>query len=61
VKNKFSVGDTLELELPEGNIELETLINKTGETITVAPGSGHKVKIPDLGPVPKRGLVAKYL
>jgi putative protease len=63
VKNKFSVGDKLELILPEGNIEftLETLINKTGEAITVAPGSGHNVKIPYSGPAPKQGLVARYL
>jgi putative protease len=63
VKNKFSVGDKLELVLPEGNIEftLETLINKTGDAITVAPGSGYNVKIPYTGPVPKQGLVARYL
>jgi len=63
VKNKFSLGDRLELILPEGNVEftLETLINKTGEAITVAPGSGHHVKIPYSGSMPKRGLVAKYL
>ena len=63
VKNKFSVGDKLELVLPEGNVEftLETLINKTGEEITVAPGSGHHVKIPYTGPVPKQGLLARYI
>jgi len=63
VKNKFSVGDKLELVLPEGNIEftLETLINKKGEAITVASGSGHNVKIPYSGTVPKQGLVARYL
>lgn len=63
VKNKFSVGDKLELVLPEGNVEftLETLINKTGEAITVAPGSGHNVKIPYSGSIPKQGLVARYL
>lgn len=63
VKNKFSVGDKLELVLPEGNVEftLETLINKTGEAIAVAPGSGHKVKIPYSGSIPKQGLVARYL
>jgi putative protease len=48
VKNKFLVGDTLELMTPNGNVSF-TLTNmihcKTGETITDAKGSGHKVAI----------------
>jgi putative protease len=48
VKNKFLVGDTLELMTPNGNVSF-TLMNmihcKTGETITDAKGSGHKVAI----------------
>jgi len=45
------MGDKLELILPDGNIEftLEKLINKYGEVIDVAPGSGHQVKIPYSG------------
>ncbi len=63
VKNKFSVGDKLELILPEGNIEftLEKLINKNGEAIDVAPGSGYHVKVPYSGKIPERGLLARYL
>lgn len=63
VKNKFSVGDKLELILPEGNIEftLEQLINKDGEAIEVAPGSGHHVKVPYSGKIPGKGLLARYL
>jgi len=63
VKNKSSVGDKLELVLPEGNIEftLETLINPTGEAITVTPGNGYTVRNPHTGTVPKLGLVARYL
>jgi len=63
VKNKFSLGDKLEFILPEGNIEftLEKLINKDGEAIEVAPGSGHKVKVPYSGTVPAKGLLARYL
>lgn len=48
VKNKFLVGDTLELMTPNGNISftLENMIHcKTGENITDAKGSGHKVAI----------------
>jgi U32 family peptidase len=62
VKNRFTVGDKLELILPEGNIEftLEKLLNKDGERIDVAPGSGHHVKIPYTGPVPEKGLLARY-
>jgi U32 family peptidase len=62
VKNRFAVGDKLELILPEGNIEftLEKLLNKDGEGIYVAPGSGHHVKIPYTGPVPEKGLLARY-
>ena len=48
VKNRFSVGDELELMLPEGNrtFTLQTLYNKKGEAIDVAPGSGHIVRLP---------------
>jgi len=48
VKNKFLVGDQLELMTPKGNISftLEKMIHsKTGEEITDAKGSGHKVMI----------------
>ena len=62
VKNRFSVGDKLELILPEGNVEfiLENLLNKDGDVIEVAPGSGHHVKIPYSGTVPTQGLLARY-
>ncbi len=48
VKNKFLVGDKLELMTPSGNVTfiLEHMIHsKTGEKITDAKGSGHKVAI----------------
>jgi len=62
VKNRFSLGDKLELILPEGNIEftLEKLLNKEGKLIDVAPGSGHHVKIPYAGSAPEKGLLARY-
>ncbi len=48
VKNRFSVGDTLELILPEGNkpFTLDSITSKKGEMMDVAPGSGHIVTIP---------------
>jgi putative protease len=63
VKNKFSVGDKLELILPTGNIEwtLEKMMDKQGNAIDVAPGSGHSIKLPYRGDVSKHGLLARYL
>lgn len=48
VKNKFSVGDSLEMMTPAGNIvfTLDALANRKGETIDVAPGNGHVVYLP---------------
>ncbi|MDE9539878.1 prephenate-dependent tRNA uridine(34) hydroxylase TrhP [Xenorhabdus bovienii] len=48
VKNKFLVGDQLELMTPSGNINftLESMANKKGQTIEVAPGDGHIVYLP---------------
>jgi putative protease len=62
VKNKFSVGDKLEVVHPKGNqiIYLGAMQDKNGMEITVAPGSGHKVQIPvpcDL----TGGMIARFL
>ncbi|MDT9587185.1 MAG: tRNA 5-hydroxyuridine modification protein YegQ [Candidatus Arsenophonus melophagi] len=48
VKNKFSVGDTLELMTPTGNIKftLNELFDKQISAIQVAPGNGYKVYMP---------------
>ncbi|ENU1225121.1 tRNA 5-hydroxyuridine modification protein YegQ [Providencia rettgeri] len=48
VKNKFSVGDSLEMMTPAGNIvfTLDALTNRKGEAIDVAPGNGHVVYLP---------------
>ncbi|WP_432453663.1 MULTISPECIES: prephenate-dependent tRNA uridine(34) hydroxylase TrhP [unclassified Agarivorans] len=48
VKNKFILGDTLELMTPQGNLsfKLEHLENKKGELIDDAKGSGHTVFLP---------------
>lgn len=48
VKNKFSLGDSVEMMTPKGNIHftLEAMQNKKGEPTEVAPGDGHIVYIP---------------
>lgn len=48
VKNKFLLGDSLELMTPQGNVSftLEQLENKKGEAIDAALGSGHTVYLP---------------
>ncbi len=49
VKNRFQVGDTLEIMTPEGNLEitLKTMESFEGEAKPIAPGSGHEVRIPN--------------
>lgn len=48
VKNRFAVGDKVEMMTPEGNINftIETLKNKKNEDIAIAPGDGHIVYLP---------------
>ena len=48
VKNRFEVGDNMELMLPGGNrrFTLEHIENRRGESVSAAPGSGHVVRIP---------------
>ncbi len=62
VKNKFSVGDTLELILPEGNqdIVIEQMENKYGQSMLEAPGGGYEVKIPLPETQSTYGLLSRY-
>ena len=48
VKNRFAVGDRLELMTPQGNLNfrLEALETKRGERAEVAPGDGHVRYLP---------------
>jgi Collagenase and related proteases len=54
VKNKFHKGDALELITPQGNVpfSLTDMENRKGQSLDVAPGSGHVVRIP----IPDVGL-----
>jgi putative protease len=62
VKNKFQVGDKLEIIHPSGNhiVELAEMRNLEGVAITTAPGSGHRVQIPLQGELAS-GMVARFL
>ncbi len=62
VKNKFSVGDTIEVIHPQGNeiIQLGAMRNMDGEPIEVAPGSPLHVRIP-LDARYKGALLARML
>ncbi len=64
VKNKFLVGDKLELMTPEGNtsFELSKMQSLNGENIDVAKGSGYQVIIPiDTELNITFGLIMRYL
>jgi putative protease len=62
VKNRFAVGDKLEIIEPAGNhdITLEAMWNTKNESIDVAPGSGHFVWI-DLKPKGDKVFIARYI
>ena len=48
VKNRFAVGDRLELMTPQGNLNfrLDGLEKRTGDKVEVAPGDGHVLYLP---------------
>ncbi len=66
-KNKFGVGDRLELIHPAGNreITLEKIYSKKGEPMEEVPGGGYKVTA-ELDLTPEQGqflfaMVARFL
>ncbi len=62
VKNHFAVGDRIEIIRPAGNLDLviEAMRDREGEPATVAPGSGHLMRIA-LPPDCTGAFVARYL
>ena len=60
VKNRFAVGDRIEVMHPCGNrdITITRMLSDAGEDISVAPGSGHFVRI-ELDGVAGAGLAGK--
>ncbi len=64
VKNRFQVGDRLELILPAGGnreIRLEQMQDLKGNPVEVAPGSGHKVRIPVKHINSDKVLISRFL
>lgn len=61
VKNRFAIGDSLEIIHPSGNqtIKLEQMTRK-GQPVDVAPGNGIQVKIPNMQGKEK-ALVARIM
>ena len=62
-KNKFSVGDKIELILPEGNkdIVIERMEGMYGQEMQEASGGGYEVKIPLPEMDGNYGLIARYI
>ena len=62
VKNRFTVGDRLELIQPAGNFDFDItqMENTAGEAVQVAPGSGYTVWLP-LPAQSVGAFVARYL
>ncbi|MBK1694877.1 U32 family peptidase [Chromatium weissei] len=63
VKNRFAVGDDLELMTPKGNqlfqlMEMQTL---DGESLLIAPGAGWQVRIPLPDTNVQNGLLTRVL
>ncbi|MFA6904303.1 MAG: tRNA 5-hydroxyuridine modification protein YegQ [Gallionellaceae bacterium] len=62
VKNKFQVGDKLEVIHPDGNqiVDVTAMLSLDGTALNVAPGSGHRVQIPLTGNLNK-GMIARFI
>ena len=64
VKNRFALGDQMELMTPSGNhsFVLQSLLDRHGQPTDVAPGTGHVVRIPKPNGINVRNaLLLRYL
>ncbi|MBX3640704.1 MAG: tRNA 5-hydroxyuridine modification protein YegQ [Nitrosomonas sp.] len=63
VKNRFQIGDRLEIIHPSGNqvVELTQMLDTKGKPVFAAPGSGHRVRIPVPGGNVSSAFVARFL
>lgn len=54
VKNRFEKGHSMELMTPDGNytFDMGDMVNKRGEKVDVAPGSGHIMRMPVPADIP---------
>jgi putative protease len=63
VRNRFSIGDRLEVITPNGNadLSLQQMSSLDGEAIDTAPGDGHTVRLPAPPGGPwESGFVVRY-
>ena len=62
VKNRFALGDRLEIVHPRGNRQhrVEIMLDRAGAPIACAAGSGHRVRLP-LPPMLEGAFLARYL
>jgi putative protease len=62
-RNKFAVGDRLQIIHPTGNQEIivEQMFNKKGESIHLASGSGYYVRVPIVANDLTNAMVSKYI
>ncbi len=62
-RNKFSVGDRLQIIHPSGNqdVLVEAMYNKKGEAIEQVAGSGYFVRLPVVAQNLNNAMVARYL
>ena len=63
VKNKFAVGDKLEIIAPQGNhiITLDSMEDLKGNKMDEAPGGGYQVRFPLPAMCYEKGMLARYL
>ncbi len=62
VKNRFGVGDKLEVIHPSGNRVIELAeMTRNGEVVQVAPGNGMQVRIPGLAGYDGKALITRLL
>jgi putative protease len=63
VKNKFGVGDKLELIMPSGNVDivLEQMEDLKGNKMEMALGGGYQVRIRVPESMAELGLIARYI
>lgn len=63
VKNKFGLGDRLELVTPQGNrdFQIADMLSLQGEKMEVAPGGGYEVYIPMDKQDAEQALICRYL
>lgn len=61
VKNQFSVGDSIEVILPQGCFQttIESMVTEHNEELEVAKGSGYRVWIPMPEIKPELGFIAR--